>query len=80
MFNLPQITAEQLDEFLDEIEGLRSVAKFLAEDGVIDYEKLLAESVPLNLDSERAQRGSRRKFEAALAKVADAEPDEADRL
>lgn len=80
MFNLPQITAEQLDEFLDEIEGLRSVAKFLAEDGVIDYEKLLAESVPLNLDSERAQRGSRRKFEAALAKVAATEPDEADRL
>ncbi len=30
--------------------------------------------------AERAQRGSRTKFEAALAKVADAEPDEADRL
>ncbi len=29
---------------------------------------------------ERAERGSRARFEAALAKVADAEPDEEDRL
>lgn len=29
---------------------------------------------------ERAQRGSREAFEAAMAKVADAEPDERDRL
>jgi hypothetical protein len=29
---------------------------------------------------ERAKRGSRRKFERALSKVRDAEPDEADRL
>ncbi|MBI1260013.1 MAG: toxin-antitoxin system HicB family antitoxin [Chloroflexi bacterium] len=29
---------------------------------------------------ERAQRGSRAKFEAALASVADVEPDEQDRL
>ena len=30
--------------------------------------------------NERAQRGSRAKFDAALAKVADVEPDEQDRL
>lgn len=48
MFNLPQITAEQLAVFL--------------------------------YPTERAQRGSRAKFEAALAKVAATEPDEADRL
>ncbi len=30
--------------------------------------------------TERAQRGSRTKFEAALAKVTDVEPDEEDRL
>lgn len=29
---------------------------------------------------ERARRGSREKYEAALAQVPDAEPDEADRL
>ena len=52
MFNLPQITRAQLDEFLDEIEGLRSVAEFLTEDGEIDYDKLHAESVPLNFDAE----------------------------
>ena len=52
MFNLTQITREQLDEFLDEIEGQRSVAEYLTEDGEIDYDKLHAESVPLNLDAE----------------------------
>jgi hypothetical protein len=30
--------------------------------------------------SERAERGSRGKFDAAMAKVADVEPDEGDRL
>ena len=82
MFNLPQITKEQLDEFLDEIEGQRSVAGFLTEDSEIDYDKLHKVYALMTEEylTERAQRGSRSKFEAALAKVPDVEPDEEDRL
>ena len=48
MFNLPQISKEQFDEFLDEIEGLLSVADFLTEDDKIDYDKLHRVSLPLS--------------------------------
>lgn len=69
-------------------ESLHKQARELAEQESISINQLitlaLAEKISAlrtaEILGERARRGDRAKFEAAMAKVADAEPEEWDRL
>lgn len=69
-------------------ESLHKTARKLAEQENISINQLitlaLAEKIAALMTedylSERAERGDRTKFEAALAKVADVEPDDFDEL
>lgn len=69
-------------------ESLHKTARKLAEQENISINQLitlaLAEKIAALMTedylSERAERGDRAKFEAALAKVADVEPDDFDEL
>lgn len=69
-------------------ESLHEVVRELAERDNVSINQFitlaLAEKVSAMMTedylAERAKRGSREKFEAALAEVADIEPDERDRL
>ncbi len=69
-------------------ESLHKAVRALAEDDHISINQFIASALAEKVSAlmterylaERAARGDRAKFEAALSKVADVEPDEADRL
>ena len=69
-------------------EALRKYAKELARKEGVSMNQLIATALAEKMSSlstetyleERARRGSRKKFEQALAKVPDVEPEEYDRL
>jgi hypothetical protein len=69
-------------------ESLHKAARQLAERENISVNQLITLALAEKLSAlmteeylnERAERGDRSKFEAAMAKVADVEPDEKDRL
>ncbi|MCX7011402.1 MAG: DUF6290 family protein [Candidatus Sumerlaeota bacterium] len=69
-------------------DSLHETAKTLAKKEHVSVNQLITTAVAEKISAlmtedyleQRARRGKRKDFEAVLAKVADAEPDEADRL
>lgn len=69
-------------------KSLHEAARALAEKEEVSLNQLITLALAEKVSSlmtedylgQRAQRGSRKKFRRALAKVADVEPDAADRL
>ena len=69
-------------------DSLHETAKTLAKQEHVSVNQLITTAVAEKISAlmtenyleQRAKRGKRKKFEAVLAKVPDAEPDEADRI